>query len=228
MSTENNIRNLRKFTFSDNFAAPKPQKQVEPSFSAAELEAARAEGRAEGEAAGYQAAMASIEKMLADSTGLISQSLGGLFSAEAARREQMKMDAAGLAHAFARKIAPRAFADAPLDEIAAMVTEFIGLCYHEARIVIRVADPMVDPLKELSAQLASEQGYMGKIVILGDPRMQGSDCKIEWADGGAERSEAKIMDELDRLVSRYMDARRRALASGNHAEQIMEQDHDQY
>ncbi|MDA5193014.1 FliH/SctL family protein [Govanella unica] len=226
MSTEDNIKAVRKFTFSANFAAPKPQKQIIPTFSSEELDVARQAAWAEGEAAGRQAMLGSIEKVVADASVLIAQSLRGLFSEEDNRNEQMKIDATTLAHAFARKIAPRAFRTAPLDEIADMVNDYVALCYNEPRIVIRVADPLVDPLKELSSRIASDQGYIGKIVILGDARLQGSDCKIEWADGGAERNEEKLMHDLDRLVARYMEARRRAIAASDN-EQMTEQDHGQ-
>lgn len=223
------MKTVRKFTFSANFAAPKPQKQVVPTFSLDELEAARQAAYADGEAAGRAATLAAIEKVVADASVLIAQSLRGLFSEEAARHEQMKSDAATLAHAFARKIAPRALRDAPLDEIADMINEYVTLCYNEPRIVIRVADMLVDPLKALSARIAQDQGYLGKIVILGDDRLQGSDCKVEWADGGAERNEEKIIHELDRLVARYLESRRRAIAA-HHAgpedtDSMMEQNH---
>lgn len=226
MSTDDDMKTVRKFTFSANFAAPKPKKQVAPTFSLDELEAAREAAFADGEAAGRKATLAAIEKVVADAAVLIAQSLRGLFAAEDARREQMKIDAATMAHAFARKIAPQALRDAPLEDIRDMIETYVALCYNEPRIVIRVADMLVDPLKDLSAKIAQEQGYMGKIVILGDDHMQGSDCKIEWADGGAERNEQKITHELDRLAARYIEARRRAIAAGD-TDRMMEQDHGQ-
>lgn len=214
MSTDDHIKGIRKFTFSANFGAPKSKPQPEiivPTFSLDELEAARASAYAEGEAAGRQAMLESIEKIAADASALVAEHTRDLFSQEAARHEQMKHDAAALAQTILQKIAPRVLRASPLEDIAAVINEYVTLCYNEPRIVIRVADILVDQVKELSSRICLEQGYLGKVVILGDPRLQNSDCRVEWADGGAERNEAHIQQELDHLISQYMEARRRAI-----------------
>ena len=51
------------------------------------------------------------------------------------------------------------------------------------------------------APLAASTGFPGKLVILGDESLAGSDCRVEWADGGAERDTARTWQEIEAAVA---------------------------
>lgn len=197
---------LKKFTF-DAFDAPPPPTVDLPTFLAEDLEAARQAAFIEGEEAGRQAALTLIEQAAADSAAEIARAVAALFSSEAARTERAKVDAATLAHAIAQKLAPRLLAAAPLAEIEGVVAHCLATCFTEPRLVVRVAPALIEPLEALTGDLAAAHGFAGKLILLGDSAMSGSDCKVEWAHGGLERNEHKLHQEIDQALDRFLRIR---------------------
>ncbi len=51
-------------------------------------------------------------------------------------------------------------------------------------------------------EIAHEEGYEGRVQISADPNIRGADCRIEWRGGGAERSEAALEAALAELITR--------------------------
>jgi flagellar assembly protein FliH len=66
----------------------------------------------------------------------------------------------------------------------------------------------VDALRERIADLARAAGFGGQVVLLGDPALQGSDARIEWAHGGAERNVLSLQSSIDEAVARFISSRR--------------------
>jgi flagellar assembly protein FliH len=52
------------------------------------------------------------------------------------------------------------------------------------------------------AEIAHEEGYEGRVLVVPDPAIRGADCRIEWRGGGAERSESAIEEALAALIAR--------------------------
>lgn len=203
----------RKFTFGNSFDTPKVESAPaapQPTFTQEELDAAQSAAYAEGEAAGRMAALASIEQATQQTAEQILGQLSVLFSREAAREEAMKAEAAMLARHIALKLARQVLKSWPLEEITALVGECIALNPSEPRIVVRVAEIFVDQVKALMESITSAQAFIGKVVILGDPMLAGTDCRVEWADGGAERNEQQIHQDIERIVANYVQSRRNA------------------
>ena len=61
-----------------------------------------------------------------------------------------------------------------------------------------------------NADLARRSGFEGRLVILPEPDIDISDCKIEWADGGCTLDRAATDTRIGELVERYMAARNQA------------------
>ncbi|MEX1147621.1 MAG: hypothetical protein WEB93_04480, partial [Sphingomonadales bacterium] len=61
------------------------------------------------------------------------------------------------------------------------------------------------PLKDVVDRITMEASFAGKVILLGDDRLEGDHCRVEWADGGAERNLAALQDRVDRLVQRHLD-----------------------
>ncbi len=211
MSTkEQGTAATRKFTFGTSFDAPPVVKKPQPTFTNDDIEAARQAAYLEGESAGRQAAFSSIEQSMDYTLQALSARLVELFQHETARIEVMKAEAANIGHAIAYKLAPRLLENIPLEDISAMVSECVANNYNEPRIVVRVTDGLIDPMKQIAGQIAADHAFPGKIVIIGDDRLHGSDCLVEWADGGAERNEEKLLQNVDKIISNYIQSRHRA------------------
>jgi flagellar assembly protein FliH len=208
-----------KFTFDTSFgtrrmmAQPKveapppapaePPPPPPPTFSEEELAAARAQAHAEGLAAGRAEVMASVEKASADLLGAIAAKLGELGQNEDAAREQVRAEAAKLALAIARRLARNLLAREPEVEVEAMIATCLGDLGGEPRIVVRVPEAMVEAMSEKVTGLAARAGFNGQVMLLGEPSLGPADCRIEWTDGGASRSQDEIEAQVAAAIERY-------------------------
>jgi flagellar biosynthesis/type III secretory pathway protein FliH len=196
--------NARKFTFDTEFraegdlvsnAARARQKKV---YSQEEIDHLCAKARGEGIKAGQVRAAEALvvaSEALADA---LRQSL-----AEAgAIIEGIRKEACELAYAAATKLAPMAIAALPQADVDAALREAIHQAIGEPRIVLRAPQPVLDALAGKLADIAHEEGFDGRIVAMVDSTLSGSDCRIEWRGGGAERSYEALAEEIGMLIQR--------------------------
>ncbi len=73
----------------------------------------------------------------------------------------------------------------------------------EPRLVIRLHPEHLDALQAQMDELKGQSGYSGDVILLAEHDLAPSDCRIEWADGGAERNTQNILSEIDAAVERY-------------------------
>ena len=198
-----------KYEFENLFARPSAEEgdvvEEQPVFSEDELNAARQAAYADGFEAGRAEMLQDVTARASDAIEAIAASTSNLDESHEKRMATIHKEAVSLAHAIARTLAPTLVARQPLAEIENMVSECLAACYSEPRLVVRVAENLVDPVKEMMDRLEQEQSFAGKIIILGDDRLQGDHCRVEWADGGAERSMEALLLEVDRLVQRHLN-----------------------
>lgn len=155
---------------------------------------ARAEGMKSGEARALEAVAAETRNLAA----AVRQALASSHDDVEAVREE----AAGIAFAVAKKIAPAALDALPAADVELALREAIHQAIGEPRIVLRASQRVVEALDERIAEIAHEEGFEGRVVIAADPAIRGADCRIEWRGGGAERSQAAIERALDELIAR--------------------------
>lgn len=191
--------NSKRFLFDTDFSAKgdgtAPPPRVRRAVPTEEVEKLKADaylaGTASIEAKAVQAQAMAVSKV----AEAVLQMLGALDEAIETHRQ----DAAQLAHAIARKLAGSALDALPSRTIEDVIEKAIAFVPHEPRIVVRAHPDAVAPLKESSARLAAEHGYVGRIVIIGEAQFRTGDCRIEWADGGMERS-LEAIDETIRAA----------------------------
>jgi len=201
-----------KYEFENLFARTSAKEKEEevfeeqPQFSEDELNAARQVAYGDGFEAGRSETLQDVTTRAAGAVEAIAAALGNLGESHERRMATVHGEAVNLAYAIARILAPTLVARQPLAEIENMVRECLTACYNEPRLVVRVAENLVDPVKDMMDRLEQEQSYAGKIIILGDDRLEGDHCRVEWADGGAERSMDALLSDVDRLVQRHLNS----------------------
>jgi len=177
-----------------------------PRYSEEDLAKARADAHAKGHAAGHAAALGEREHHVAQALAHLSQEMAGISKAQARSENARTRDAMRFAALLVRKVAPHLLALGAEDRIAALVREYLPRIQEEPRIVIRVAEDAVDPLKSRIEAIARDCAFEGRMIFLGQPDMRAGDCLIEWADGGiAARGEA-FLAEIDGAVARFLAA----------------------
>ena len=195
-----------KFTFDQAFDGGATQRAREDK---ARLEAtvaeARAQAHAQGHEEGHAQAMSEIEARLATLIHSLLQQLEEVAALQAAAEDSAQRMATRLAMAVARSLCQRLIAQVPLAEIEALIAESFALVRDEPRIVIRVAESLLDPLKDRLPNLSAGQAFTGKVVLIGDDAITEGDCLIEWADGGLERKMTETLAAIEHSVTRFLN-----------------------
>lgn len=207
--------------------APEPPP---PAFGEAELGAAReagfqegvaagreaghvqgyAEGHAagleEGTAAGRAEVAATVEALGAQALDRIAHGVASLIAerdaSNAARRDQP----VHIALAIVRKLLPELARRSGVAEIEAMVRACVTELIDEPRLVVRVADDSLDIVRERLEATITSRGFGAKLMIVGDPALAAGDCRIEWAEGGAERDTARLLADVEQCAARLLEA----------------------
>lgn len=200
-----------KYLFDMPFDGSRPRversyapKAPPPKFSAEDIEAAKLAARAEGEVAGREAAYGEHQQNIEQALQAIAAELAQIAGAEERSRVAASKEAVELAAAIARKLAGRLIARQPQDQIEALVLRCMDDMRDEPRLVVRAAESVVQLLDQRVDQLVAQSGFGGKVVLVPDDTMAPTDCRIDWADGSAERNQAALEQEVDQAVERYI------------------------
>ena len=199
-----------KFLFDTSFeaedlggaAAGPVRKPSPPKFGEEDLERARAEGHASGKKIGTQETMQSIEQKISQAMNAVSTQLTGLSKAQVESHERQGREALEVALTVVRKIFPRLAGRHGLAEVESVVCDCLERLRDEPRIVIRVADAVLDQVEARIGELVARAGFEGKIVYLAQDGLNPGDVRVEWADGGAERDSERLWREIEQITAR--------------------------
>ena len=193
--------------------AAKTRAKPKPQYTDEDLAAARGEGQKAGFELGVQHALGQIEKSAADALQRVAGHIAHLGDAHERAMVNIRVDATRLAFNIAERLAAGLIEREPLGEIENLIGECLGRLQAEPRIVIRVAETLVEPLHERIGQLSTSAGFAGKVVLIGEPQMAAGDCRVEWPDGGAERDMATLMHDVGDAVQRYLGLQAETVAA---------------
>lgn len=200
-----------KFTFDNSFDPPSRRKQqapAEPTFSAADVAAARAQGQAEGEAAGRAEQAAANTAALARATGALAREIAGLTALVDSQQSALTADAAALGHAVARRLCETLTADMPLTEMSALVASCVQDLKDEPRIVAYAHPDLLDAARTQFEATATAQAFPGRLIVLPDPALGLADVRLEWAHGGVMRDTQALNRAVEAAVGRFVAAHR--------------------
>lgn len=186
------MRNAPRFLFDQDFRQPRRSEAANP----AALREAEERGFARGLGEGQRQAQAEIQARLAGATQRLAESAAALLAEADSRHAALEEEALAFAVALGRKLAGEALAAQPL---AAILEAARGAFQHlrgVPHLVVRVNDTLVDDVDPLVQRIARERGYEGRLVVLGEPEIVPGDARIEWADGGVVREQARIDDAV--------------------------------
>jgi flagellar assembly protein FliH len=168
-----------------------------PSYTQEQLDAARAEGLALGRAEGAGEAARRQEEEIARALERIAEAAEQLISAEVRRETEKAAGAVRLTMRVAHKLLPRFARDYALGEIERVIGESLEVRRDEPRIAATVPVQHLDALRARIDALAAEKGFPGAVILLGDDHLSPSDCRVEWADGGAERLYERLFSQIE-------------------------------
>ncbi len=190
-----------KFTFDDDFS----DESLAGTYSG-KLRKVSDDSFAQGKEQGYVESLQSMEK----NSELLLENIKNSVAIIVERHENqvlaMEKNATMLVLSIVKKLAPAMVQSRPMDEIEHLVQECLKNNPLEPRMVIRLDDKMLPLLRKKIETLQAASDYNGQIVLVSEDMGNISDCRVEWADGGAERDFEGVMKSIDEVVQTYIDA----------------------
>jgi len=189
---------VEKFDFGHSFDADAGESTREKRKS--KLEVQTEEAFQKGRTAGLAEARSGLEQQSTTAIQAICQSFAALDQTRIAVEETMSRQAIGVATALVGKALPALARREAIAEIETVIAECIGKVLDEPRLVVRVTESLMDTLREPIEAAAKQSGFSGKIIVLAEHGLGASDCRVEWADGGAERNLDTIWQEIEATI----------------------------
>ena len=201
---------MRKFKFETSFDIDVKDKQEQLEIGARSIReyteddlcAARDAAYAEGRNLALQEALTTNEHLITQLLPAIEQRLEDLHHANETVYAKIANDAIKVAVTIAHKVVPEFARNNAFEEIEGLVRECLNILYEEPRVVIRVHERVLDPLKQRIDEIASACGFNGNVVLFGDIHVAETDCRVEWADGGTERNLELLWREINTAIAR--------------------------
>jgi flagellar assembly protein FliH len=191
-----------KFTFDTEFHAggerrtAEAERRQKKTLTVDELDTLKAAARAEGEGSAAARAAEAIDRAIS----ALTIAVRAVADQSHAEIEAVRAEAAAIALAAAAKLAARAVAALPQDDVEAALRDAMHQAIGEPRLTLRASPEIAALIEPRLSDIAHEEGYDGRIHLTADPHFHGADCRIEWRGGGAERSFEAIEAALDQII----------------------------
>jgi flagellar assembly protein FliH len=206
MSTQpNTLGHQQKYLFDHhNFdvGAIDPDNPPPPTYTQAELDAAKATSFAEGVRQGEQNGQASRDQRVLDLIQKISGAVGTLTAAEASRKTQYQHEVIRLALALFHKMLPILKNHVGQDQMAQTLEETLNTLDPAISVQIEVAPQDLDDLAARLKPLMHQ--HQGQITLVAGTDLSEHDFRVKWPDGGAwrtpEQTAAALTTALEQLL----------------------------
>ncbi|UUX50512.1 FliH/SctL family protein [Nisaea acidiphila] len=197
---------LRRAAEAARLAEEEAAANAPPTYSQDEIDEAKEASYQLGRQEGMSAAMAGIEQQVAVALeGVLSQ-IGKLTETHRKWTSEMQRDAVRLSATIMRKLAPELTRGTELPQIEHVINQAFQFLTEQPKVMIRVAAEIEEPLRDKVQLMASRVGYEGEVVLVGDPELVATDCRVSWAAGAVERALDETWSEIDEMVERTVSA----------------------
>jgi flagellar assembly protein FliH len=193
----------KRFLFDNYFDADERGVTAARDFTLEDVEDARRQGFAEGKTLGREEVQASINQQVADAVAAASKALQSLGPKLEEVRISLENEGLRTVAMIISKIVPHYARKHGLEEIEALIHECLCAAYDEPRIVVRAHASILEPLSNHLEGLTRASGFNGNVVLLEDPSLSPGDCRVEWAEGGAERDTARVWKSIETAITRF-------------------------
>lgn len=209
-----------KFTFDTEFGdldeaerqlrlRPPVDPADEPKHSDNQLAAAREEAYAEGIETGVQQARQEGEYIASTALTTITQEMARLNGIHETIVRDAHKESINLALVIARKLAGELLARFSVPEVENVIRDLLvqlGDLTAQPKVVAGVNPDLAPIIEQHIEGLKAQSGFEGQVSVIGEDGISGSDCRVEWAEGGGQRDAAQIESEITGAVVRYIES----------------------
>lgn len=201
------MKTAAKFLFDEDFASGD-----RPTITLIEAERRRADAESiahrKGFAAGQAQAQSEASERIAAALAVIADGLARIERALSGIEARLETEAVDVAVAVGNKLATELIAREPFAEIGALAAECFRQLVATPHIAVRIGPDIYDEARHKLEEIATLNGFQGRLSVLSDASLQAGDCRIEWSEGGVDRDRTKALAAIDDVVGRYVTARR--------------------
>lgn len=180
-----------------------------PTYTEADLEAARLssrkQGYAEGYASGEREAKQQFDAATAQANATI-ETLAASLSTLQHRYETMlqteSQQLSQLVSTIARKVAGDAMNARGDQEITAMIERCLPVILSRPKLSIELNPSIFEKSLQGIEHTLRDAGYEGEVQFKPNPALGASDVILDWISGTAKRSSAELWQEIDTLIDR--------------------------
>ncbi|TAN71757.1 MAG: flagellar assembly protein FliH [Magnetospirillum sp.] len=181
---------------------PEPEAPPPPTFTEEDLQVVREAAYDEGYRTGRNEATEATEHLMAEAMIRLAEAMTSLHEAQEQAADTNQRVAARVAMAVLKKVLPAACESNAFEEVVRTVQECFAHVLDEPRIIVRVEQDLVDPVRDRLEAVAGMHGFEGRVVVQPDMRLMRGDCRVEWTDGGAERDQVRLIADIEAAVER--------------------------
>jgi len=191
------MADAKKFLFDTNDFNQMKSRADANTYTEEQLQMAKNQSFALGKADGVKESKQQQEERIAE---LLQKALlvaENLADAEDRREVEKCIEATKLTMRVTRKLLPQFALQYSINEIEHAILQAIEARKDEPRIAVIVPTAHLEALKTGMDALAIQKGYAGKVILLADDSLPPTDCRVEWADGGADRLYEQLFSQIE-------------------------------
>lgn len=200
-SHKKGAQSAQKFLFNLSFDEELEGQEKEPTFTQEQLDAAKKEAYEAGQLDGRNAMLDSLQQQANVMLDSVEKKLQEVMVSSYQTWIEQLDQFHKLAYILIRKIMPHYEETYGAQEIIAIVEKVMEDLVKEPRLVIRVNSEVLGDLKEKFDEIAHQQAFEGKVIVMDDATLARTDCRIEWAEGGLEMSHKKIWQKIEQVMN---------------------------
>lgn len=192
------MEKAKKFLFdTHDFDEETPEEEEKPTFSEDQLLLAKEKAFEDGRQAGLNESREQKETAILAAVQQMAGQIDALTQAEDIREVSKCRDTVHLTSRIIKKILPQLSKKTGLDEIEHLILQSLEQRHDEPRIAIMVNPALLDNFRERIDHIANEKGFAGKVILLADDDLKETDCRVEWANGGADRLYDRLLQSIE-------------------------------
>ncbi len=199
------MSNPVKYTFDQAFdGGAKTRFDLEIERLVNEAEEGRKESYTKGVEDGRAQALQEIEAATREAITQFTNAATALFDQRAQLETGLKHEMVHLAYAIASKLSSALIRTRPTAEVQALIEDCLATVSQEPRLVVRVSENVSEPITKQLDAMKNATSFAGDIVLIGEPKMNDLDCRVEWPDGGSERNYNAVKQQIEETVQRFV------------------------
>lgn len=197
------MSNIRKYAFETEFTpdggivntAPK---KLAPEEVEVERQVAYKRGAEDATAQAEREAAAALQA-LADAASAVLTRLE-------AESQAMRVEAAHVAMAAARKIAGAALDAFGAERVAAAIEAAMDMLRHQPRLLVKLSPEAAEKLGPRITEMCETHAYAGAVLVRPQPGMRAGEVVIDWSDGVINMNPEDAAKRIEELVEAALAA----------------------